>query len=59
MSAALPPGVNGAAFAAAMRAFAAQIGSEWVMVSEENLIPYHDAYGFAALDDHQPGAAGD
>ena len=33
-----------------MRAFGSgEIGSEWVMVSDADLIAYHDAYGF-----HQP-----
>lgn len=57
MSAVLPPRMDGAAFAGAMRAFAGELGSANVLVSEEDLLPYHDAYGFAALDDHQPGGA--
>jgi 4-cresol dehydrogenase (hydroxylating) len=57
MSTVLPPGMDGAAFAAGMRAFAAEIGSEWVMVSDADLVPYHDAYAFASLDDHHPGGA--
>lgn len=57
MSAVLPPGMDPAGFSAAMRAIAEEIGSEWVLVTEEELIPYHDAYGFTGLDDHTPGAA--
>lgn len=57
MTAVLPPGIDGTAFAAAMRAFAAEVGDEQVLVTERDLIPYHDAYGFSALDDHHPGGA--
>lgn len=57
MSATLPPGVTAAGFSAAMRAFAAAIGDEWVLVTDEDLIPYQDAYGFAGQADHRPGGA--
>lgn len=41
----------------AMRALANEIGSEWVLTGEEDLIPYHDAYGFTPGDPHVPGGA--
>jgi 4-cresol dehydrogenase (hydroxylating) len=53
----LPPGLETSGFAAAMRAFAGEIGSEWVLFSEGDLIPYHDAYGFSSLTDHVPAGA--
>ena len=57
MSAVLPPGLDAAGFAAAMRAFAGVVGSEYALVTEADLIPYHDAYGFDSLDNHHPGGA--
>lgn len=61
MSTVLPPNISAAAFGAAMAAFAAEIGHEWVLISDEDLVPYHDAYGFTGLHQHQqhhqPGAA--
>ena len=57
MSAVLPPGMTEARFSAALRAIAALIGQESVFVSDEDLIPYHDAYGFTGLTTHRPGAA--
>lgn len=57
MSAILPPGMDAAGFARAMRALASEIGDEWVVLTEEDLIPYNDAYGFADPVDHVPGAA--
>lgn len=57
MSAVLPPGMDPGQFAAAMRAFAAELGSEHVLVTEADLVPYHDAYAFAASHDHVPGGA--
>ena len=53
----LPPGMDRAALEAALRAFAAEIGSKWVLWSEDDLIPYHDAYGFEEPVAHVPGAA--
>jgi len=40
-----------------MRAFASEIGREWVQVAEENLVPYRDAYGFAQPVAHEPAGA--
>ena len=57
MTVVLPPGIDAAAFGTAMRAFAAELGSQNVLVSEQDLVAYHDAYGFNALDDHHPGGA--
>jgi len=57
MSVTLPPGMDGTAFATAMRALASEIGNEWVLVTEEDLVPFKDAYGFAEPVAHVPGAA--
>lgn len=57
MTAVLPPGMDASAFAAAMQAFADLLGTQNVLITEGDLLPYHDAYGFAAVDDHHPAAA--
>jgi 4-cresol dehydrogenase (hydroxylating) len=57
MNAVLPPGIDVAAWTAGMRAFAAELGSEWVMVSDQDLVPYNDAYGFSGLNEHVPSGA--
>jgi 4-cresol dehydrogenase (hydroxylating) flavoprotein subunit len=57
MPAVLPPGMTEARFSAALQAVAALIGQESVFVTDEDLIPYHDAYGFTGLTAHRPGAA--
>jgi len=49
--------MSAAAFAAAMAAMVAEIGQDWVLTSEEDLIPFHDTYGFTATDIHQPAGA--
>jgi len=57
MSATLPPNLDAGRFSSAMRAFAAEIGGEWVLVGEQDLVPYHDAYGFSSSSNHTPAGA--
>lgn len=57
MAAILPPGMNGADFAGAMRALSSAIGASSVLVSEDDLIPYNDAYGFTEPVEHVPAGA--
>jgi 4-cresol dehydrogenase (hydroxylating) len=40
----LPPGVSPKDFAAATDAFAAVVGRDWVLTSEEDLLPYRDSF---------------
>ncbi|MCC7461360.1 MAG: FAD-binding protein, partial [Gammaproteobacteria bacterium] len=40
----LPPGVQAGQFEAAVRAFGAAVGPEWVFTSEEDLGPYRDSF---------------
>jgi len=42
----LPPGVSADNFAAAIREFEAAIGKEWVMTSDEDLVPYRDHFSY-------------
>jgi 4-cresol dehydrogenase (hydroxylating) len=55
----LPPGVSSANFAAACREFAAAVGAEWVLTSDEDLAPYRDHYSPVPLAEEEliPSAA--
>jgi len=55
----LPPGVSSANFAAACREFAAAVGTEWVLTSDEDLAPYRDHYSPVPVADEEliPSAA--
>lgn len=57
MGIALPPGLSSMQFRAGLDALRKVVGTEWIFVSDEDLIPYHDAYAFAAGPQHVPGAA--
>ncbi len=41
---AVPPGVSSAAFAAALKQFAATVGDDWVFTSDDDVALYRDAY---------------
>ena len=49
----LPPGVTAASFAAACREFAAAVGNDWVLTSDEDLKPYRDHYSPVPLAEEE------
>ncbi len=55
----LPPGVSSADFSAALVEFAAAVGTDWVLASDEDLAPYRDHYSPVPLaaDELLPSAA--
>jgi 4-cresol dehydrogenase (hydroxylating) len=55
----LPPGVSSTDFTTALRQFAAAVGEEWVLSSDEDLTPYRDHYSPVPLADEEliPSAA--
>ena len=53
----LPPRLSGPQFDAALGAFTAVVGKDWVLASDDDRDAYGDAYGMADVDDHQPSAA--
>ena len=57
MSTVLPPGMTEERFTKALRSLSAAIGADAVLQADEDLVPYHDAYGFSVTIDHQPAAA--
>src|ERR1700743_1874612 len=52
-----PPGVSEAQFREALKAFAAIVGPEWVLVSEEDRHSYLDAFAPGNPDEHASSAA--
>jgi hypothetical protein len=40
----LPPGVSAQSIAAALEEFAAVVGTDWVLTSDEDLHPYRDHF---------------
>ena len=52
-----PPGVSAASFQEALKAFAAIVGPEWVLVSEEDRHTYLDAFAPGNADEHAASAA--
>ena len=52
-----PPGVSEADFKDALKAFAAIVGPEWVLVSEEDRHSYLDAFAPGNPDEHASSAA--
>jgi 4-cresol dehydrogenase (hydroxylating) len=52
-----PPGVSEADFKDALKAFAAIVGPEWVLVSEEDRHSYLDAFAPGTPDEHASSAA--
>jgi 4-cresol dehydrogenase (hydroxylating) len=55
----LPPGLTSTDFASALREFAAAVGDDWVLSSDEDLRPYRDHYSPVPLaeDELLPSAA--
>jgi 4-cresol dehydrogenase (hydroxylating) len=53
----LPPGISAAAFDKALQAFAAVVGKEWVLNSDEDRETYLDIYAPGNGDRHAPSAA--
>lgn len=53
----LPPGVAATDFRKALHEFAAAVGNDWVLVSEEDLHSYLDAFAPGDADDHAASAA--
>ena len=53
----LPPGIDAAGFRRAMDAFAAIVGREWVLATDEDRDTYLDAYAPGAEESHAPAAA--
>jgi 4-cresol dehydrogenase (hydroxylating) len=49
----LPPGVTAADFAAACREFAAAVGNDWVLTSDDDLKPYRDHYSPVPLAEEE------
>lgn len=52
-----PPGVTESDFKAALKAFADVVGSEWVLVSDEDRHSYLDAFAPGNADEHAASAA--
>lgn len=57
MSAVPPPGVSERELAGALAAFAAALGSDRVLTSEEDLREFRDPYAYAGWDEHTASAA--
>jgi 4-cresol dehydrogenase (hydroxylating) len=53
----LPPGVSASRFNRALDAFAAIVGREWVLSTDEDRDTYLDAYAPGAEESHAPAAA--
>ncbi|HZF16155.1 MAG TPA: FAD-binding oxidoreductase [Steroidobacteraceae bacterium] len=55
----LPPGVNSADFTAALKAFEAAVGRDWVFTSDDDVALYRDAYSqmWGEPDERQASAA--
>ena len=55
----LPPGVSSVDFTAALGQFAAAVGEDWVLTTDEDLRPYRDHYSPVPLADEEliPSAA--
>jgi 4-cresol dehydrogenase (hydroxylating) len=55
----LPPGVSSTDFASALRQFAGAVGDDWVLSSDDDLVPYRDHYSPVPLaeDELIPSAA--
>ena len=47
----LPPNISADDFAAALGEFAEAVGAEWVLTSDEDLVPYGDHYSPVPLED--------
>ena len=55
----LPPGVSSADFTSALRQFAAAVGNDWVLTSDDDLKSYRDHYSPVPLAEEEliPSAA--
>jgi 4-cresol dehydrogenase (hydroxylating) flavoprotein subunit len=54
---ALPPDLTVAQLHQGLAAFAAVVGSDWVLSAQEDRLAYADAYGLESPDQHAPAAA--
>jgi len=57
MTATLPPRVSARAFERALRAFASQVGAQWVLATDEDRQTYMDAYAPGNAESYAPSAA--